>query len=224
MTISEAQARALAEGFLNTLGVAGEEGDFAVIQKMLAEGARVFLDTAADNLKKANAVNTGELASSLTFRVEQKGKTYILSVGYPSDSKAADYYDFVNQGVVGFNSNNRGATGKYKFRSPNASKKFATLIKLWAQNSGLKATTRDARNYTLKSERKGARLSKGLPTLDSLSYAIATNIKQKGLRGTRFFDNAVRDSFGEPFRKAMEIALAADVKLQIRKVTREKKK
>lgn len=211
---------------LNNLGSQkGAFADLSIVDAMLAESAKVFIENALDNLSKADAINTGELSSSLTFTIERKGGAYILSIGYPPGSKAAKYYDFVNKGVAGVVSNNKGATGDYKFKTPYPNKPMATMLLLWYRSNSAKVGTRDAQKYTQKGiETKGKRLKETInkvPSLKQLAYATATKIKKEGLRPTHFFDEAIESSFNESFREAISAALKAEVTLEIRRTVKE---
>ena len=58
MSISRAQAQAIADGFLNTLGEKPmKEGDMPVIERLLKDFGADFITTAQKNLNKNNQLH-----------------------------------------------------------------------------------------------------------------------------------------------------------------------
>ena len=49
----------------------------------------------------------------------------------------------------------------------------------------------------------------------SLAYAVSVGIKKKGIKQTRFFDDAITKVFGKGFIKQVSQALNADISLKI---------
>jgi hypothetical protein len=187
---------------------------------MLVKAAETFITNVQDNIDKNNSVSTGELSSAITFSVRNEGSGYVLSVGYPASSEAAEYYDYVNKGVAGLDGNKIGAIGPYKFRFPWVTQSHATAILKWVRTNKNKSFTRSAQVYTLDGvEQKSTSLRKkvtGADSLKSLAYAIAAKTKQKGIRPTLFFDDAIATTFNKDFMDAMSVALGAEVRLAIK--------
>jgi hypothetical protein len=61
------------------------------------------------------------------------GKGYEVTLGYPKDSKAAEYWDYVNKGVAGYGKQISGSP--YNFKSP-----FANSLKLSIRNISTNAS------------------------------------------------------------------------------------
>ena len=225
-SINRAQAEAIAGGVLNNYGT-GKAAlpDLTAVQSILVEAAALFIGNAQQNLKDANSTATGELDSTLTFSVAKDGNTYVLSVGYPESSKGAQYYDYVNKGVAGLDGNKIGATGPYKFRFAWVTKNHATAIMLWLRTNRNKSFSTSAQRHTLDGvETKSMSLRKKVSeasSTKSLAYAIAASTKQKGIKPTHFFDNAVKDTFNEQFMEAMSVALGAQVRLEIKQLFKD---
>jgi len=225
MGISRSQAEAIASGFLDTLGENKRPGELPIIEATLAVMAEGFINTANNNLNMANAVGSGELSKQLTFYVEQRGSTYEISIGYPPDSTAAIYWDFVNKGVQGVYQVGLGTDSPYKFRFPQASANHVDAIEAWLKMNGAGASNVHKPMNALETKRKGIRdtIAKA-PTLRTLAYAVAVKNKRDGLRGTHFFDDAITSSFGADAIEAIGVALASEVKLSIRQINGELKK
>lgn len=224
-SISKAQAEALAAGLLDGFGSSRDVGTdkLNTVLKMLAEGGKVFLDNAAENLNKSSAVSTGKLITELTFYVNQAGQLYRMDVGYPAGSESAKYFDYIDKGVAGVESSG-GATGDYRFRTKYANKKMANALLAWLKLNGAKATSKDARKRSYgKLEAKGKKLNtmaKATPSLESLAWATATAIKKHGIKKTSFFTNAINQSFKQDFFDALAVALATDTRIAIRQIAR----
>jgi hypothetical protein len=224
-SISKSQAQALADGLLNSLGNKGgftpvKDLELTTVGKMLAEGAEVFILNAQENLDKKRSTSTGELHDSIMFQIVPDGNlVWNLDVGYLEGSEGAKYFQFVDEGVGGTESS-KGHTGKFNFKTPYANQKMAKALMAWLRLNSAKVQSRDASKRAYKGiERKGKRLNQLVKKNDlkSLSYAIATNIKKRGIKKTQYFTNATKQSFNKPFIDALAIALATDVRIFIRK-------
>lgn len=217
MSIGKAQAKALADGFLDNLGSAPPTEGFPVIEAILSEVAKDLIDTAAKNLQKAKAVSTGELITALTFQVEILGKTYVLSAGYDVNSNAAKYWDYRNQGVKGVINKGKAPKSPYSFKNLRVSKAHALAIHQWLQHNSKGATNVKKPISRLESKRKG--LLGAVKKRDnemSLAYAVASSIKRSGIAPSNYFSNAIKSAMGKDMIGALETALAGDVRIKIR--------
>lgn len=216
MSINKAQAKAIADGFLDTLGSAPPSNDLPILEAVLEQAARSFIQSATDKLDKAKAIDTGELSTELTFAVTTLGKDYILTVGYSSTSRAAKYFDYVNKGVSG-TEKNQGSP--YSFKNNKVSRAFVDAIAAWQKRQGIGASNIRKPVSGLERKRIGIRSTvKAASSLRSLAYATAVSIKKKGRKPTHYFDDAVKESFGPELIEALSVALAGDVRLQIRQI------
>lgn len=220
MSITRAQASALSDGFLDSLGSEKTDNELPIIDAMLSAAAKDFIDTASANLDRANAVSSGDLSSELTFDTEQSGSMYTLSVGYPKGSKAEGYYDYNNKGVQGVNKAGRGGKSPYKFRTLNVSKRHVASIEGWLKRSGASVANISPAHPASGLERKNV----DLDPLRAKAIAIAKRAKIDGLAPTHYFDDAVKTSFGASFNQALAVALGGEVRLRIRQLAKELKK
>lgn len=169
------------------------------IDKYLLGAAKTFLDRAKDNIIKQGLVSSGDLLSDLTFEFEAGNNTYTISIGYPKESKAAEYYDYVNKGVRGYVSGSPNS--RYKFNSPYPSKKMALSILKWTKKLTIREKY-DANVNKTKFGKKRASVTKMVDEAKSkkrLAYAIASSIKKKGIKKSRFFDDTLDFTFGQEF-------------------------
>ncbi len=213
MSISKAQAIALGDGFLNTLGERPmKEGDMPVIEKLLRDFGADFITTAQENLRKNKSIASGDI-NDIKVQFTKFNTNYTLSLGYPKSEPASKYWDFVNKGVKG--TKNIKADGKtpYKF---NPAKKAIPIsaVQKWLGYNKLKVTA--VKKYT-----KLGVEQKAIDGKKSLAYMVARSIHRKGIRSTHYFDNAQKETFGKNFYEVMEAALGKDIQIKIRQIGKE---
>lgn len=223
VSISKAQAKAFAEGFLQSQGTNQYNRDpqvGGVIEYMLLQYGIEWNKAAKNNLEKSKAISSGALADISVPRVYPTATGYTLELGYPINSKQAKYYDFVNKGVGGTGGPKpKKNSGDYKFKTPFPNKKMALSILLWLRRENM--SVRTVKKATTGLERKRKKLGKMLTDADnkkSLAYAISTNIKKNGLRATYYIDKATKLIFNKDFQAGLAEALNAEVTIQIRAI------
>lgn len=216
MSISKAQAKLIADGYLSSLGRKKTiDDDLPVIEALLLKYGKEFQDTAVANLNANKSIASGNIESNLIFQVTKFGTTYTLSMGYPKNTPASKYFDFVNQGVKG--TKNIKADGKtpYAFKS-NKKSIPVSVVEGWLQYNKLKTVA------VKKYSKLGVELKASEGT-KSLKYAIARSIHKKGLRSTRYFDKARDSVFGADFQENINAALGFDVEIKIEQIKNELK-
>lgn len=221
-SIQRAQAELLASQFLQKLGQERTPIDkLPTVERFLAEYALIFQENVNTNLEKKKKTVSGHLNNDQAFTVTKTGTVVELDIGYPKDSEAAVYYDFVNKGVKGADSSqSKSTTSPYSFKSKYPSKKMATSILLWVrQNANLGRREYQTKNLSkLQQKRKSfKRTVNKTNDFKSLAYAISTSIKTRGMKETLYFDNALKDTFAG-FQDAMAVALGTDIRLTIRQL------
>jgi len=170
--------------YLGTIGTTDRGDDLPLgnCAKALVELAGFLIGEATDNLDKGGNVATGNTATSMKAR-----DIVVNGTQFELDIEIASTYKFLNDGVKGVES----GSGKYQFKNKHPNKKMAGAIKKWLK------VRKIASKYKAKSkgERKNQRIGKMVESVDGkltgLSYAIATNIKKKGIKPTKFFSKAV---------------------------------
>jgi len=213
MSISQAQAKAIADGFLETLGEekTTTEG-LPVIEAILLKYGADFQKQAIDNLNANNSIASGNIAD-IRFQVTKFGTIYTLSMGYPKSEPASKYWDFVNQGVKGTKNIKADSKTPYAFKSNKKSLPIS-VVEGWLKYNKLKTVA------VKKYSKLGVEL-KGSDSKKSLAAAIARSIHTKGLRSTRYFDKARDTVFGADFQKIMNAALGFDVEIKIKQIANE---
>ena len=230
-SIKEAKEMTTREFLQGMLGGAFTKADIVnlknlpAISKYLIRAAEVFLYSAEQTLNKQGRINTGEIISELgVSEVSEFGGTYSISIGYDKGSKAEKYYNYVNKGVTGFESNQ--PKSPYQFRSPWASKKMATAILKWIRTSSklsLNEQTTQPKAYSkLQKKRQGVKkMASASANKKSLAYAISISIKRKGLKKSGFFDKATEVAFGKEFIKGLADIAAGSTVILIKSAVAE---
>jgi hypothetical protein len=213
MSISQAQAKAIADGFLATLGQLRETNpDMPVIEALLLKYGAEFQEEAINNLNVNKSIASGNIAD-IRFQVTKFGTTYTLAMGYPKDEPASKYWDFVNQGVRG--TKNIKADNKTPYAFSSSKKSIpVSVVEGWLKYNKLKTIA------VKKYSKLGVEL-KAIEGKKSLAAAIARSIHTKGLRSTRYFDKARDSVFGADFQKIMNAALGYDVEIKITQIANE---
>lgn len=207
MSITANQVKLLKDKFLQSLGSQRPEA-LPVLDQILADYAKAFIDAAYANANKAGIVYKGSLNSDLTFKVVNTGRSYEISIGYPASSPAAEYYDFQNKGVAGVG---KSIASPYSFKTLYPSRKMVSQIEEWVKFNGISSRAEDQTRNLSSLQTKRKRLS----DTEATAYSIAKGIKRKGIKQTLFFDNAIAQTFDKNFVATLSKALAADVSLKL---------
>lgn len=213
MSISKAQASALAEGFLNTLGEQPiKEGEFPIIEKLLLDFGGDFIKNAQKNLNANNSIASGKI-NDIRMNFTKFGTNYTISLGYPKSEPASKYWDFINKGVKGTKNIKADAKTPYKF---NPSKKSIPIAAAqgWLGYNKLKVVA-------VKPYRKLGVETKATDEKKSLAYVLARSIHRKGIRSTHYFDDAQKETFGKNFYEVMQVALGKDIQIKIKQIGKE---
>lgn len=198
MSISKAQAEALAEGFLDTLGSSKDEFQPKHTYTELFLLVGELIETAQKNLNKAGLVSTGEgSASIIADEPVQNGG--IISV----DVLMNFYLQFHNKGVKGTRSGR--STAGYSFKNEVVGKNMYNEIDGWIKRAGL--STRTVKKY--KGYGKHETRRKEIAAYDN-AYAMARSIKMHGLKPSGFMDSAIQ-STSDKIEKRLGAALVLDI-------------
>lgn len=173
------------------------------VEATLYEIAEEFIKIAVKNLEGSDRVSTGFLANSIVpTDIEINGSIYTVNINI------AKYYDFVNQGVKGWQV--AGFSSPYQFKPPNKgigkkNSKMVSAIEEWVKREGLQLRAKEIGHSTSKkrdSLRKN-RKSVEMDTTRQTAIVISAQIRRRGLKPTHFLTKAeaaivkvVNDKFG----------------------------
>ena len=215
-SISQLQKELVNSGALNQLGSSSKNylraEELPTLERFLVLSAANFIIKVKENIEALGISDTGALSDDLAEgELEKSNQGYSITMGYPANSKAAKYYDFVNKGVKGVRSGTPNSP--YAFKNIGVGRAMLSNIYSWVNRNGLRGndvaiTKRQAKRQSLSKMVSEASKKK------SLAYAIAVNIKKRGLKQTKFFDNAV-DSYFKNFGSEVAKVIGQDVKVLI---------
>jgi hypothetical protein len=122
------------------------------------------------------------------------------------DIELKSYYKFLDRGVKG----TEGGAGEFSFKNNHPSKKMRKSIGEWIRRRGMRS-----RGYAKKYRPYGQVETKDTSTgstdpQDSMIWAMATSIKKKGIKPTKFFSNAIAKGRRET-KKILGDALRIDI-------------
>jgi hypothetical protein len=184
-----------------------------------------FIVNAKEELNRQGKVASGGLEDGLSSGELIKNMDgYLISVGYDPSDPSSKYYDFVNQGVSGFEKSVAGTP--YKFKKKLNKKggiligaKMQKSLMMWYKMRGSIGSNDDQRSNLSANQKKDKSLSKVRSQEDklkSIAYATAVNIKKKGIERSGFFDKTIKSTLGQEFLNALTKIVGQDVKASIR--------
>jgi len=166
-----------------------------------------FVNTASDNLNKADRVSSGALLESITpTEVQVLGKVFSI------DINVADYYKFIDKGVKGWQSGNP-SDSPYAFKAPEGkssgkkSSEMVTAIRKWLIKEGLKMKS-SSKNPKHAISSRESRRQKITDTSTSTAIMIAGMIRKRGLKKTNFWTDAEKsasDYASKQFGEALQV-------------------
>jgi len=221
--MNKAQAKFIADDFVNKFNAEFNDVDpntFNALEKVLFEFGLEFNKAIKRNLQRAAAINTGALLDIEIPFIQNKESLSVLNLGYPIGSKQDKYYDFINKGVSGVggkNAKKKFTTGKYRFKSMKVGLSMRNAIIRWLANAKFKSGAVRVPITRVEKKRKSlTAITDAAKSKRTLAYAIARGIKRDGIKATQYVDQAINLVFNKEFREALEIALSADIIVQIK--------
>ena len=198
MSIASKQSELLGSGVLSELGSIDKGSPLPLNKtaRALVDMAAFLITKAQQNLNSDGTNATGDLEESM--HVENLA---IDGSRMSVDVVILDRYKFVNDGVKGVQS----GKGKYQFKTIFPNKKMATALLLWLRGGKNKTRTVSnveravihsepkKRKTEIKNLKQGAMVDKA-KSLKSLAYATAVAIKKHGIKPTKFFTKAVKET------------------------------
>jgi serine kinase of HPr protein (carbohydrate metabolism regulator) len=169
--------------------------------RVLVDMAGYLISEAQNNLNNDGTNTTGDLESSMSISdLDISGQ--LMSV----DVLILDRYKFINDGVKGV----EGGTGKYQFKTIRPTVEMVRNIKSWLRKRGARATKYKAISRTERKDKRIKKMKTEAESQTSLAWAVATSVKKKGIKPTKFFTKAVRAT-EKKFREEMAKGIKLDI-------------
>lgn len=168
----------------------------------LVKMAGHLISEAQSNLNKSGSVATGDLESSLhATDIEADGSRMSIDV------MILDRYAFTDKGVNGLEQSHGSP---YSFKTKKPSLGMQRSIKSWLRRRGARAMKYKAISRTERKDKAIKRMKTKSDSQDGLAWAVATSIKKKGIKPTRFFTKAVKSTEKE-FKKEIAAGFKLDI-------------
>ncbi len=214
-------------GFLDNIGANQDEfkratSGYKGLEYFLILSATNFILKVQDNLNKQGKIDTGNLSKELEqSAVVTDGNNLSIKIGYPSESDAAKYYDYVNKGVKGYVSNQPNSPYTFKKARPLPSKGMVLNIAKWLRRNASFGRREDSKAIITQGQRKRKSLSKMVDEnkrFKSLAFAVAKSIKMKGIKKSGYFDDAVQTYFGADFSKRVSKIVGREIVINVKAI------
>lgn len=153
-------------------------------------------------LNQRGVTASGNLEDSISQPIiVTKGSVVTMTI------KMADYYDYTNKGVKGWADSSRAPNSPYQFKTKGMNAEGRKSIEEYVKSGQKKVTTFSPAYKEL--EKKFSRRG-GKQLIDFQVNNAIFGIKKKGIRAKRWFDDAVKDVFGDA-EKVMAEAFGKDI-------------
>lgn len=193
-------------------------GNLPLTERYIINKAINFIKRVQENLKRLDKIDTGALERDVRQgELLNNAGVYSIEIGYPKDSKAAGYYDYVNKGVRGFKSGTPRSPYKFRNASPSSNGPMVLALQKWMKRQGL-ISRRETKSTTISSLQRKRKAISELDSSRQGAWLMARKIKSRGLPKTGYFDDAIEEYFGPGFADTMAKIIGADIRVGVRQV------
>lgn len=190
--------------FLNSIGNLKDEFILAEVTNEFEKKGRELRLKCIELLNQRAVTSSGKLEDSISQPIIiVKGSQITMQI------KMADYYDYTNKGVKGWADSSKAPNSPYQFKTKGMNAKGVKSIEAYIKSGAKKVTTFSNYGAYKELEKKFSR--KGSKELIDFQVKNAVfGIKKKGIKAKRWFDDAVKDVFGD-FQEVMAEAYGNDI-------------
>jgi hypothetical protein len=190
--------------FLSSIGNLKDEFILTeVTNKMEAKGRELRLKC-IELLNQRAVTSSGKLEDSISDPIiTVKGSQITMQI------KMADYYDYTNKGVKGWADSSKAPNSPYQFKTKGMNAKGVKSIEAYIKSGAKKVITFSNYGAYKELEKKFSRKG-GKELIDFQVKNAVFGIKKKGIKAKRWFDDAVKDVFGD-FQEVMAEAYGNDI-------------
>lgn len=170
----------------NFSNVGSERDDFITVQTLniIEQKGIEFRLKCIDLINSRGVSASGKLIDSISDpEMSQSGSTVTMRISM------ADYYDYTNKGVRGIKSSNNAQGSPYQFKKLGISDEGRKSITKWVQSGKAKTATFGTKTY-------GEQEKKQIKIEDRVE-SIIRGIKKFGIKKRNWFDDAVKEVFGD---------------------------
>jgi hypothetical protein len=184
-----------------SLGTTSRGDGLSGVLKVIGDFAQNCIDDAVTNLNAQGKNDSGNLSDSIKIhQLKFMGNVYTLKIKV--DAPASKYFDFVNEGVSGTKTK---YPTRFSFKNNKVSPEFARSIFKWMIRHSIKDIKYKKYSTISAQENKNRSVAKLRDGGMSTAYAVAVNIKKKGIKPSHFWDKA----FDKNYQKLADDVAAA---------------
>lgn len=193
----------------NFSDVGSERDDFITVQTLniIEKKGIEFRLKCIDLINSKGVSSSGKLIESISDpEMSQSGSTVTMRISM------ADYYDYTNKGVKGWKSSAKAPNSPYQYKTRGMNEKGRKSVEEYVRSGAKKVTT-----FSQSYKELEAKFSqyKGKKKLIDFQIANAIfGIKAKGIQAKHWFDDAVKEVFGD-FEEVMAEQLGNTIAVSI---------
>jgi hypothetical protein len=188
--------------FLSSIG--SDEFILAEVTNELQKKGLEFRLKCIELLNQRAVTSSGKLEDSISDPIiTVKGSQITMQI------KMADYYDYTNKGVKGWADSSKAPNSPYQFKTKGMNAKGVKSIEAYIKSGAKKVITFSNYGAYKELEKKFSRKG-GKELIDFQVKNAVFGIKKKGIKAKRWFDDAVKDVFGN-FQEVMAEAYGNDI-------------
>jgi hypothetical protein len=190
--------------FLSSIGNLKDEFILAEVTNEFEKKGRELRLKCIELLNQRAVTSSGKLEDSISQPIIiVKGSQITMQI------KMADYYDYTNKGVKGWADSSKAPNSPYQFKTKGMNAKGVKSIEAYIKSGAKKVTTFSNYGAYKELEKKFSRKG-GKELIDFQVKNAVFGIKKKGIKAKRWFDDAVKDVFGD-FQEVMAEAYGNDI-------------
>lgn len=192
------------------------ESTISNTDKLISRIAKKFIGAYQAKIRRANAIDRGDLLDIKILNNALKGGDIDLQIGYSTNNPATDYWDFQDKGVAGVKKNKTKGS-PYKFKKITVGGKFLSQLISWygRHKNYIKNETQKRNLSSLQTKRKqlgNAQAKK----IKSIAYATGIKIKSEGLKTINFRKDAYDKTFNDQFYSALASEFGKDIIINLK--------
>jgi len=184
-------------------------------EKLISSIAKKFIGAAQSKIRRANAIDKGNLLDIKILTNQLKGGDIELQIGYTQDNPAYDYWDFQDKGVRGVKKNKTKGS-PYQYKKITVGGKFLSQLIAWygRHKNYIKNETQKRNLSGIQRKRKSLG-SLQVNKVKSIAYATGIKIKKEGLSTINFRKDAINKSFNDQFYSELAKEFGTDILINL---------
>lgn len=188
--------------FLEDIAASDTRASFNIFSKetfsLLEQKGLEFREKCIELINARGVSASGKLIDSISQPdIKQNGQSVTMTISM------ADYYDYTNKGVKGWKESSKAPNSPYQYRTKGMNEKGRKSVAEYVR-SGAKKVTTFSQSYK-ELEAKFSKYKGKKKLIDFQIENAVFGIKAKGITAKKWFDDAVKEVFGDFSQAAAEV-------------------